>query len=152
MASRVCLTSQSGVGVRARGCFSLLPDPKMSPDLGHKLDLSPVTKISTQAQTAPHPGSGLGYDGATHLPPLSVPDIGSALKSCQSPALEPRGEQAWPGVGWLSTVHLCRQGLRSCLGSKQYETKPNKTHHHLLLVLVTHLQLRKQSLKAKHIF
>lgn len=99
-----CLTQPLGLGLSwegPRGCFSLLPDPKMSPDLGHKLDLSPVTKISTQAQTAPHPGSGLGYDGATEntLPPLSMPDIGSALKSCQSPALGPRGEQAWPGVG-----------------------------------------------------
>lgn len=73
----------------------------MSPDLGHKLDLSPVTKISTQAQTEPHPYSGLGYDRATEntLPFPSVPDTGSPLKSCQSQGLEPKAGQTWPGVG-----------------------------------------------------
>lgn len=109
-----------------KGCFSLFLDPRMSPGLGHKLGLSPVTKISTQAQRQPHPGFGLGTDRATEntLSPPSAPDTGpsSALESRQAWPFSPEGSR--PGVGLAQHHSPLQLGLELLPGK---QTEKNKT-------------------------
>lgn len=73
----------------------------MSPDLGHELGLTPVIKLSTQAQSKPHLDSGSSIDQATENTPSlpSAPDTGpnSALESQQAWPLSPKGSK--PGAG-----------------------------------------------------
>lgn len=98
----------------------------MSPGLGHKLGLSQVTKISTQAQREPHPHFGLGTDRATEntLSPPSASDTGpsSALES-QAWPFSPEGSR--PGVG-LTQHHSPLQLGLELLPGKQIEKNKTK--------------------------